>query len=126
MVVRFLIFLFGIAHFDAAFEDAMEEAADLLESEARRRAHDGVEEPVFGSLGGNQGSGEVGRIRKYSDTLLIFLLKGARPDKYRERQEHQVTGSLNLGISSADVASKLLPELAAGNAKEKARKPKRA
>jgi hypothetical protein len=62
---------------DAA--DAMEHAADLLEEEARRRAHDGVDEPVFYQ-------GEVcGTVRKYSDTLLIFLLKGAKPDKFRER-----------------------------------------
>ena len=29
----------------------------------------------------------VGTIRKYSDTLLIFLLKGALPEVYRERYE---------------------------------------
>lgn len=63
----------------AGVVDAMEAAADKLEEEARRRAHDGVDEPVFYQ-------GEVcGTVRKYSDTLLIFLLKGARPDKYRER-----------------------------------------
>ena len=57
----------------------MENAADLLEEEARRRAHDGVDEPVW-----FQGV-QCGTVRKYSDTLLIFLLKGAKPDKYRER-----------------------------------------
>lgn len=63
----------------ALAEDAMEQAADKLEEEARRRAHDGVDEPVFYQ-------GEVcGTVRKYSDTLLIFLLKGAKPDKFRER-----------------------------------------
>ncbi len=62
-----------------AADSAMETAADVLEEEARRRAHDGVDEPVFYQ-------GEVcGTVRKYSDTLLIFLLKGAKPDKYRER-----------------------------------------
>lgn len=62
-----------------AASDAMENAADLLEEEARRRAHDGVDEPVW-----FQGM-QCGTVRKYSDTLLIFLLKGAKPDKYRER-----------------------------------------
>jgi hypothetical protein len=62
-----------------AFDDAMEEASDVLEAEAWRRAKDGVDEPVF-----YQGI-ECGAVRKYSDTLLIFLLKGARPEKYRER-----------------------------------------
>lgn len=76
--------------FAAAWDDALDQASDLLEKEARRRAHDGWDEPVFGSLGNNQGSGEIGTVRKYSDTLLIFLLKGARPEKYRDR--HEVTG----------------------------------
>src|SRR4051812_1251527 len=44
--------------FAAAFDEAREDAADLLEGEARRRAVDGVDEPVFGSLGGGSGSGQ--------------------------------------------------------------------
>lgn len=76
--------------FAAAWDDALDQASDLLEKEARRRAHDGWDEPVFGSMGTGLGSGEVGTVRKYSDTLLIFLLKGARPEKYRDR--HEVTG----------------------------------
>ena len=31
-------------------------------------------------------------LQEYSDTLLIFLLKGLRPEKYRERFEHSGTG----------------------------------
>lgn len=65
-----------------AFDAAMDTAADRLEEEARRRAVEGVEEPV-GWYQGEPG----GYVRKYSDTLLIFLLKGARPQKYRERVE---------------------------------------
>ncbi len=80
--------------FAAAWESALEEAADLLEAEARRRAHDGWEEPVFGSQGAGQGSGQIGTVRKYSDTLLIFLLKGARPEKYRERSDIKVSGEI--------------------------------
>lgn len=62
-----------------AYAEALEEAADRLESEARRRAVDGVDEPV-GWFRGEAG----GVIRRYSDTLLIFLLKGVRPHKYRD------------------------------------------
>jgi hypothetical protein len=58
---------------------AMQEACDRLESEARRRAVEGVDRPVY------QGGKKVGAIREYSDTLLIFLMKGAMPHKYRER-----------------------------------------
>ena len=60
------------------FEEAKAMACDSLEGEALRRAKEGVEEPVF-----HQGQ-KVGTTRKYSDTLLIFLLKGAMPHKYRE------------------------------------------
>jgi hypothetical protein len=62
---------------------AKEMAADRLEEEAWRRAVDGVEEPV-GFYRGEPGA----YVRRYSDTLLIFLLKGLRPEKYRERYEH--------------------------------------
>ncbi len=72
--------------FAAAWDEALEVAADALELEARRRAHDGVAEPVFGRVGKDE-DGEIGTIQKYSDTLLMFLLKGARPQKYRERHE---------------------------------------
>jgi hypothetical protein len=63
----------------ALFVVAEEQAFDNLEREARRRAVEGTEKPVY------QGGELVGTIREYSDTLLIFLMKGARPSKYRER-----------------------------------------
>lgn len=68
-----------------AFADAREDVADTLETEAIRRATVGVEEPVFykGEL--------VGHVRKFSDTLLIFLLNGLRPEKYRDRRVEVVT-----------------------------------
>jgi hypothetical protein len=68
--------------FKGLYAEAHEDALDALEEEARRRAVDGVLEPVF------QGGEQVGRIRKYSDTLLITLLKGKRPETFRERHEH--------------------------------------
>jgi hypothetical protein len=86
------------ARFADAFRDAGEQAADLLETEARRRAIEGIEEPVIwqGQLATvpdpNGGPPIPLTIRKYSDTLLIFLLKGARPEKYRERYDFQHTG----------------------------------
>ena len=87
--------------FDEAWLAALDQASDMLIREARRRAHDGVAEPVI-----HQGkpSGvwvdEDGQIvaaetpgarlvpftvRKYSDTLLIFLIKGQRPE-YKDRE----------------------------------------
>ena len=66
------------AKFRADWDEALEEARELLEAEARRRAAIGVDEPVF-----YKGEG-VGHIRKYSDTLLMFLLKAHWPEKFRE------------------------------------------
>jgi hypothetical protein len=78
--------------FAAEWEDALNQAADLMEKEARRRAVDGVEEPVY------QGGVKVGAIQKYSDTLLIFLLKGARPEKFRDRSDISFSGEPPLAI----------------------------
>lgn len=61
------------------FRQAEQTAIDALEAEARRRAVEGVVEPVVSA------GKHVTDIRRYSDTLLIFLLKGARPGKYRDR-----------------------------------------
>lgn len=72
-----------------AFADAQEQAADMLEAEAVRRATQGVMrlkfhngEPIIDPQTGQQYAEN-----EYSDTLLIFLLKGARPAKFRERRE---------------------------------------
>jgi hypothetical protein len=75
---------------DPVFAEAWERAAALgveaLEDEARRRAFEGWEEPVYHK-------GEVcGAVQKYSDTLLIVLLKAHKPDKYRENSKTEHVG----------------------------------
>jgi hypothetical protein len=124
------------ADFQAAWDEALETACDRLELEARRRAHDGVDEPVIykGELCGIRVNDERARVpepvqtvptaaplatdapdaegdiadvakvespparfvpltvKKYSDSLLMFLLKAHRPDKFRERQSIEHTG----------------------------------
>lgn len=65
--------------FAAAAAVAREEAIELMEEEALERATKGTLEPVY------HAGERVGFIRRKSDTLLIFLLKAARPNKYRER-----------------------------------------
>lgn len=69
--------------FARMWDEAVEQGLDDLEQEARRRAFDGTSKPVF-----YQGQ-ECGVIQEYSDTLMIFLLKGGRPEKYRERIDHK-------------------------------------
>lgn len=70
--------------FAAAFDEARRCGKECLEDEAHRRAFKGVEEPVF-----YQGE-EVSRIRKYSDVLLMFLIKQNDPS-YRERQQLELS-----------------------------------
>lgn len=74
--------------FAAAWDEALAEATERLEMEALRRARDGVLEPVF-----YQGE-KVGKVRRYSDTLLIFLLKAHAPEKYRENSRVEHTGKI--------------------------------
>lgn len=64
--------------FSAAWDTAQGIAIDLVEGECRRRAVEGTLEPVY------HGGRPVGAIRKYSDLLLIFLLKAMKPEKYRD------------------------------------------
>jgi hypothetical protein len=84
--------------FKAAMFSAFEDATDLLELEARRRAHDGVDEPHFGSGGPGLGTVQVGVVRKYSDTLMSLLLKAHRPEKFRERYEVKHDGNVSIDI----------------------------
>jgi hypothetical protein len=69
----------SIPGFRAAWDDAYAEGGDAIEEEARRRAMDGWDEPVF------QGGEHVGVIRRYSDRLLERLLKGRKPELYGEQ-----------------------------------------
>jgi len=83
--------------FAKQWQVALEDASDVLEKEAWRRAVTGVKEPVFGKGEGvGAGTEIVGAIRKYSDVLLIFLLKGANPDKYKDRVKAEVSGEIHV------------------------------
>lgn len=96
------------ALFAAAWKEALEIATENLELEARRRAT-GWLEPVF-YLGA-----KVGSIRRYSDTLMIFLLKAHKPDKYRDNVHHEH----DLADRAADTAAALIAAMkqgATGNA----------
>lgn len=62
------------AEFARAWASAEASRDERLEEEARRRALAG------------------------SDTLLIFLMKGAMPEKYRERYSAQIEGGVTLQV----------------------------
>lgn len=72
--------------FAKLWDETVERSTELLEREAYRRAAVGVEEPVF-----YQGK-QVGKVKRFSDTLLMFLIKARKPDMYRERVEHTGAG----------------------------------
>lgn len=93
---------------DPDFADAMDEAKKIgltaLEDEAHRRAFEGVDEPVFFK------AARIATIKKYSDTLAIFLLKAHDPDKYREN--HKI--DLNAKVEVTDMTeAEIREELAA-------------
>jgi len=64
--------------FAAHWVSALKLGCDALEDEAVRRGCEGHLKPVF-----HQGK-EIGTIREYSDTLLIFMLKARRPARFRD------------------------------------------
>lgn len=74
------------SEFAAAWDEAIEAGTDKLEDEARRRAVEGVNKPVIYK-------GEITEsYREYSDTLLMFLLNGRRPERFRQRASIEHTG----------------------------------
>jgi hypothetical protein len=79
--------------FAAQWDEAVEVAMDGMEHEAWRRGRKGVLKPVY------QNGKKVGVIREYSDTLLMFMMKGGRPEKFRERTETQHTGSVQVKVT---------------------------
>jgi hypothetical protein len=83
--------------FAAAWDESEERAADALEAEAWRRAVAGVPEPLVSA--GRVMRDEDGQplaIRRYSDNLLLALLKARRPEKFKDRAvvEHDIADGL--------------------------------
>jgi hypothetical protein len=104
--------------FAAALTAAVDAGTDVLEDAARQRAVDGVvhETPIY-----HQGK-PVGKVveTKYSDSLLIFLLKARRPEKYRDQVDVHVWLAREAkrvaeaeGLDAADVLREAEFELAA-------------
>ena len=70
--------------FSLLYHQAEQTANDNIRAEIFRRGHDGWDEAVY-QLGKYRGT-----VRKYSDTLLIFLAKARMPE-FREKQSLEVT-----------------------------------
>jgi hypothetical protein len=99
-----------------AYAAAKEMAIESAEHEAWERATTGWQEPVFGNvqepveIDGKNGprivyrnvTSVVGHITKKSDTMLIFMLKGAKPETYRDNVHHSGSVGLTLQITLPD------------------------
>jgi hypothetical protein len=96
----------------ACFAQAQQMAGDFLEEEAIRRAVDGVQKGVW-----HQGA-LVGKERVYSDTLLIFALKGAKPAKYKESRTQ-----VNVQVNQSETLQLLFMQLEREEAEEQRRLP---
>ncbi len=89
--------------FAAAWDEALEDANDLLEEEARRRAVEGVPRERYDK------DGQLISVEtEYSDSLLTLLLKANKKSKFGER------GQANVNINWDDLTSEQLERIAAG------------
>lgn len=93
--------------FAERWERALKIGITALEDEAHRRAFEGCTEEIY-----HRGA-VCGTVRKYSDTLAIFLLKAHAPEKYRENSHIQLSGHLSLSDMSEEEMRAELAQLAA-------------
>ena len=93
--------------FAGAWEEAEEIAADRLEEEARRRAAEGVEEPLVsaGKLVRDD-SGQPIMVRRYSDNLLQALMRAHRPPR-RERSVRCLLPPLRSAADAPDAMASI-------------------
>lgn len=83
------------------YNAAMVQAGAVLEENAFQRAIDGWLEPVY-----HEGR-VAGHILRYDNRLLMDLLRGSMPEKYRERRDLQLNGNVNIkrliGVSEDEI-----------------------
>ncbi len=100
--------------FACAWQQAEEIATDRLEEEARRRAVEGVTEPLVGA--GKlvrDDDGQPIAVRRYSDHLLLALLKAHRPPR-RERPVRFQLPALQSAADAAGAMAAITAGVAAG------------
>jgi hypothetical protein len=100
--------------FAAAWEEAEESAADRLENEARRRAVEGVPEPLVsaGKLVRDD-DGQPIMVRRYSDNLLLALIRARRPPP-RERSVRFQLPALRSTADAAEAVAAIAAAVAPG------------
>ena len=108
--------------FRRRWDDALDQAVDLLDGEARRRAT-GIKRDIY------YAGKVVGEENVYSDSLLMFLLKAHRPQLYRDNVKVEHSGGMDVTgdrkvtfefVRPADQHARTLAELAAKEAEREA------
>ena len=78
--------------FALAWDAALDASIQMAEGEVYRRAVHGVLEPVY------QGGKKTGSVRRFSDSLLMFMLRAHKPSMYRETTRSEISGPDNTPI----------------------------
>lgn len=106
--------------FKKAYDLARRVMGDAALAEAYRRAVEGVTKPVFGALPDKGGSGVVGEIQEYSDTLLGQLLRALRPE-FRDKSsvDVNVAGKVDVEVSDTALAQKLASIIAVARERQR-------
>ena|SRR5258708_5094294 len=85
--------------FSILYHQAEQIANDAIRAEIFRRGHDGYDEPQFSA------GKHMGNVRKYSDTLLIFLAKARMPE-FRDKSQLDV----NTNARTVEIYKIRIPE----------------
>jgi len=93
--------------FAVAWADVEEATTERMEREAFRRGTEGFIKDVY-----HRGE-VVGQERQYSDTLLIFMLKSRRPERYRDNVKIEHGGSVSHGVRLSGLTQEQLDQLEA-------------
>jgi hypothetical protein len=86
--------------FSLAFNQAKENAKDVLRAEIYRRSVEGWDEDVY------QLAKFAGTVRKYDTTLLIFHAKMMMPE-YRDKQTVDVNANVTGSVQTSDLSNDL-------------------
>lgn len=96
--------------FDEAYSDAEAAYLDTVEKEAVRRAVQGVAEPVIAQgrvVMDPENPGKPLMLRRYSDGLMMFILKGRRRDVYGDKVQTENKHSFDLAGEKEALAGKI-------------------
>jgi len=96
--------------FALAWADVEERSTETMEAEAYRRAVTGTTKPLVSA------GKHVCDVQEYSDSLLQFMLRARRPDRYRENVKVEHGGQVKLEratqLSDEELASRAAELLA--------------